>query len=196
MERGNWDEAARLLKGLPPGYRDCGVKLSLAKVGIREREQQKSYMAGQSAANRADWPAALSAFQDAGSHKDATVQASHALKMNRKLRDEEEAQVAERIRKEREDHLRALVGNNPTAYSRLCRLKNEHPGWSDDVCATIAERKVQIGMTEDQATAAWGRPDDINRSVGKWGVHEQWVYGEYGRCYLYFENGVMTSFQN
>ena len=41
--------------------------------------------------------------------------------------------------------------------------------------------------------ASWGKPDDINRSVGPWGVHEQWVYGY---KYLYFEDGSLTSWQD
>lgn len=43
---------------------------------------------------------------------------------------------------------------------------------------------------------SWGEPDDINRTTGSWGTHEQWVYGEYDCDYLYFENGVLTSIQN
>ena len=43
------------------------------------------------------------------------------------------------------------------------------------------------------ALESWGQPDDINRSVGSWGVHEQWVYGDE---YLYFENGKLTSWQD
>jgi len=50
-----------------------------------------------------------------------------------------------------------------------------------------------IGMTAEMAIISLGKPNSINKSVGKWGVHEQWVYdGEY----LYFENGKLTSFQN
>lgn len=50
-----------------------------------------------------------------------------------------------------------------------------------------------IGMTKDMAIESLGQPSDINKSVGSWGVHEQWVYGEE---YLYFENGILTSYQN
>ena len=48
-------------------------------------------------------------------------------------------------------------------------------------------------MTDEMAVVALGSPKDINRSVGSWGTHEQWVYdGEY----LYFENGKLTSWQD
>ena len=56
---------------------------------------------------------------------------------------------------------------------------------------------VFIGMTAEQARAGWGAPSDINRTTGTFGVHEQWVYGEYGeRGFLYMEDGILTSIQN
>ena len=53
-----------------------------------------------------------------------------------------------------------------------------------------------LGMTEDMAILSLGRPENINRTVGRWGVHEQWSYSVIGRLYLYFENGKLTSFQD
>jgi hypothetical protein len=54
---------------------------------------------------------------------------------------------------------------------------------------------VSIGMTAAQVRASnWGRPQTINRSSGRYGTHEQWVYG--GHNYLYLQNGVVTSIQN
>ena len=41
---------------------------------------------------------------------------------------------------------------------------------------------------------AWGKPNDINKSIGSWGVHEQWCYS-FG-SYLYFENGKLTAIDN
>lgn len=58
---------------------------------------------------------------------------------------------------------------------------------------TIKRRSIQIGMTPCMIIASFGRqPDRINSSVGSYGVHEQWVYGG---VYVYFEDGVLTSFQ-
>ena len=57
---------------------------------------------------------------------------------------------------------------------------------------TLDESK--IGMTAEMCREAWGTPDDINRSSGSWGVHEQWCYDWGG--YLYMENGKLTSIQN
>lgn len=59
--------------------------------------------------------------------------------------------------------------------------------------ALIIEGKVRIGMTKAMCEESWGTPDDINKSVGSWGTHEQWVYGN---SYLYFEDGKLTAIQN
>lgn len=50
-----------------------------------------------------------------------------------------------------------------------------------------------LEMTADMAIISLGNPKDVNRTVGAWGVHEQWVYGE---NYYYFENGILKSYQN
>ena len=63
-----------------------------------------------------------------------------------------------------------------------------------ETATLISRRQVRIGMTAEQCRASWGRPSDINRSTGSWGVHEQWCYSGYN--YLYFENGILTSIQN
>ena len=58
----------------------------------------------------------------------------------------------------------------------------------------VANKEIMVGMTKAMVIDSWGKPDDINRSVGSWGVYEQWVYGD-GQ-YLYFENGKLTSWQD
>jgi len=50
-----------------------------------------------------------------------------------------------------------------------------------------------IGMNKEMATISLGPPNKVNRTVGAWGVQEQWVYET---IYLYFENGVLTSYQD
>jgi len=75
-------------------------------------------------------------------------------------------------------------------------------------CGLIADtirgdNPIRLGMTDDAVIEAWGRPARISRSVGSWGVREQWRYGMYGIAtgasnfqYLYFQNGILTSWQN
>lgn len=65
--------------------------------------------------------------------------------------------------------------------------------WSQSIWTDIKNQEICRGMTKDMAILSWGEPNDINRSVGSWGVQEQWCYEN---SYLYFENGRLTSWQN
>jgi len=47
-------------------------------------------------------------------------------------------------------------------------------------------------MNQDQVMMSWGKPDQIIGSEGKWGVYERWIYGS---TYLYFERGILKSYQ-
>ena len=76
---------------------------------------------------------------------------------------------------------------------------NAHQELDASIKARILEGNVTLGMTQEQVIASWGKPHDINRSAGEWGVHEQWVYGRNAKgniTYLYFENGRLTSWQD
>jgi hypothetical protein len=64
---------------------------------------------------------------------------------------------------------------------------------SQEIAERIMAKKFWLGMTSAMALESLGKPEDVNRSVGSWGTHEQWIYGE---TYLYFENGVLTSWQD
>lgn len=57
----------------------------------------------------------------------------------------------------------------------------------------VNEGRYAIGMTKQMILDSIGNPKDINRTVGSWGSHEQWVYENF---YIYFENGKVTSFQD
>jgi hypothetical protein len=57
----------------------------------------------------------------------------------------------------------------------------------------ISNGEYWIGMSPEMATESLGNPETINHSVGSWGVNEQWVYPS---LYLYFDNGVLTSYQS
>lgn len=76
---------------------------------------------------------------------------------------------------------------------RVSRFLKQFPEWSDETIGVVACRRIQMGMDAAQVRAALGAPDDINRSVGSFGVHEQWVYDG---IYVYLEDGVVTSWQN
>jgi hypothetical protein len=89
-----------------------------------------------------------------------------------------------------------IVNTEPTA----AYFRKHFPTWTDTQCEMVTARKIVLGMTTELARASWGQPTDINRSVGSWGVHEQWVYrpalSSGSSTYLYFENGILTSWQD
>ena len=65
--------------------------------------------------------------------------------------------------------------------------------WGPSVAKDISEGYVRIGWNKEKCLMSWGKPKDINKSIGSWGVHEQWCYSS---GYLYFENGKLTSIQD
>jgi len=72
--------------------------------------------------------------------------------------------------------------------------------WNENECQKIAEQKIWIGMSKDQLLLSWGVPKDTNNTVGFWGIHSQWVYGDLGP-YVYLEGKtkndlVVTSWQD
>jgi len=83
----------------------------------------------------------------------------------------------------------------PITVEMVCEA---FPQLSDFQCQDLLNGSVWLGMTEAEAMVAWGRPKTVSRSVGSWGVHEQWIYyspvsSTYSMRYLYFENGILTS---
>lgn len=58
----------------------------------------------------------------------------------------------------------------------------------------VAKGLIWIGMTEQMLIDSWGRPDDINTTVTRYGTSKQFVYG-LGR-YVYVENGKVDAWQN
>jgi hypothetical protein len=59
--------------------------------------------------------------------------------------------------------------------------------------ANLREREVVLGMPSEEVLLIYGQPHKVNRTVGHWGVHEQWVYDH---DILYIENGKLTSWQD
>ena len=84
---------------------------------------------------------------------------------------------------------------NKLYYSdkRRWRFVEDNPNIPTKFKKAIKEGKLMLGMSKAMAVAIWGRPNDINRTVGSWGVHEQWIYGG---TYIYFKNDVLTSWQD
>lgn len=74
---------------------------------------------------------------------------------------------------------------------RTAAIRSKH--WSDTITRAVIARKILFGMTREQVRASWGDPDDINRTVTRSRTREQWVYGSQ---YVYFDNGVVTAWQD
>ena len=77
--------------------------------------------------------------------------------------------------------------------TRAGRLWQKHKDWDRQYCDAIVKHKVMTGMNPKQVRTAWGRPETINRTVIPGHTTEQWVYGS---TYLYFDDGVLTSWQD
>lgn len=101
-----------------------------------------------------------------------------------------EKQIALKVLSERtSEYIRYFNINN---FIVNTSFKNPAPNWDNMTVDLIKKGKITIGMTREQVTYALGRPNKINESIGKWGTHEQWVYGH---AYVYFENDIMSSLQ-
>lgn len=58
----------------------------------------------------------------------------------------------------------------------------------------ILDGQVRIGFTKEMCIEAWGEPYNINRTITRNVIYEQWVYNL--DCYLYFEGNILTTIQN
>jgi hypothetical protein len=65
--------------------------------------------------------------------------------------------------------------------------------YGENIAYKIFNHKIWIGMTDKMARLSIGEPKEINRTTYRWGVHEQWVYKN---RFLYFENGILKSWQD
>ena len=64
----------------------------------------------------------------------------------------------------------------------------------------IVGKKIAVGMDSQDAARSWGEPTRINKSVGSYGVNEQWVYDTngdgIGDQYVYINNGKVSGAQS
>ncbi|NNV01648.1 stalk domain-containing protein [Brevibacillus sp. MCWH] len=69
--------------------------------------------------------------------------------------------------------------------------------WSQKVWDHVKKGSVFVGMNKDMVSLSLGTPTRKNISTYSWGTFEQWVYDykTFGTSYLYFKNGILTSWQ-
>jgi periplasmic protein TonB len=96
------------------------------------------------------------------------------------------AALTARLEKARQPIRRAI------AHERRRQEINAKP-WPERIKRTVLEERIEIGMTSEQVTASWGRPQSINETITAASRHEQWVYP--GPTYLHFINGTLTTIQ-
>lgn len=95
-------------------------------------------------------------------------------------------------RKELEDSQRkaSLLRQEQLTANRNKKIKSLYPV---EIAQKIIDRKIWIGMTSSMAVLSIGSPKDINRTVTGYRSKEQWVYDS---IYLYFDDGILTAFQD
>jgi hypothetical protein len=92
----------------------------------------------------------------------------------------QKAIVAEKKRQER------IKAN--AQQERMAELKKKYGSRAKDVMNGV----IWIGASRDAVWDSWGQPDKINKTIGRYGTHEQWVYGDQ---YIYLDNGKVTTIQ-
>ena len=95
--------------------------------------------------------------------------------------------------------LRAI--KSPSARNLTLLTEAKRRGWlTDREINLINNEKIGIGMSEQALIYSWGKPHKINKSVGSYGTHKQYVYGCYSQysrpTYVYVKNGSVTGWQN
>ena len=101
-----------------------------------------------------------------------------------------------KVKKQEQKELKRLEYENKLKLKKAeyAKLEKEYiKKYGQKTYDKLKEGYYWTGMNREMATISLGSPKDINRTVGSWGVHEQWVYDN---IYLYFENGKLTSYQN
>ena len=71
-----------------------------------------------------------------------------------------------------------------TVFRELYVLK-----YGEDIGQRVAYKQIWKGMTDEMVRDGWGEPDKIDRNVEKWGVFEQW---NYGNITFFFKDGKLT----
>jgi hypothetical protein len=64
--------------------------------------------------------------------------------------------------------------------------------YGEDIWEAVLQGKVKPGMSAEACQLSWGKPKEVNETIGQGSVQEQWVYDD---NYLYMENGVLKTIQ-
>jgi hypothetical protein len=88
-----------------------------------------------------------------------------------------------------DEHSRLLQSITNVRYNSLVKK------YGKTVADKLIKNLIWIGMTKEMFFEVMPKPDDINRTVTAYGVHEQLVYRSRNQ-YYYFEDSKLTSWQD
>jgi hypothetical protein len=116
--------------------------------------------------------------------------------LTEKQKQEEELnkQIAEEKKQKEQMAIQSEKNATSNAEAKKLRRENLIKKYGEKNGSMIADGRVAIGMSKQMCIDSWGKPQDINRTTGTYGVHEQWVYNL--KSYLYFEGDILTTIQN
>jgi hypothetical protein len=103
---------------------------------------------------------------------------------------------ADKIKKWPEEKLHySVYASDDKKTARREEILRRHPEWTEDVKQSVKSGAVAVGMTEDQALAAYGKPLEIlassadqEKNVEGQKEHALWIYPHE---YLTFDGGVL-----
>lgn len=102
---------------------------------------------------------------------------------------------AEQVTEARRNVVAVEYGDPHDPKRRREKFVKDHPDLQKRDAERILAGEIWIGMPETYARASRGGPNRINRTTTKRGITEQWVYGTTPSTFLYFDDGVLTTFQ-
>lgn len=105
---------------------------------------------------------------------------------------EELANAKEEIRKRREEIANVKIQKENQRISDIESYVKNNPKFKK-FGKDARKKTVTLGMPEDLVYLSLGKPARVNRSVGRYGVHLQLVYGG---SYIYIRNGLVSSWQD
>ena len=98
----------------------------------------------------------------------------------------------DQLEREQEERQRAKKAEEESEVRRQRLIKK----YGIKVASRLMEEKIWIGMADTLMRESFGEPDSVNRTVTSTTISEQWIYrSESNTYYVYFENGILTSWQ-
>ena len=125
--------------------------------------------------------------------EDKTVEQAFKRQQQIKLEEAEMQKQAAKAAEQEAIRKKYEEDNKQWQKERQEKWKSLHEKYSDDVARKIFDSEIWIGMSKEMLYESRGYPEDINRTAGSWGFHEQCIYGN---TYIYLEDGYVSGWQD